>query len=233
MNARKILNARKSGHRHFPSGTVWTYRLSVWDLNLGIFPRLRCQTEASMSRPSQTESTYVQTVPDGKCLCQDFRAFIRLSCVHVQTFVRSCPDFRAFDRLSCVHQTFVRSCPDFRAFTRLSCVHVQTFVRTRLSCVHQTFVRSCPDFRAFMSRFSCVHQTFVRSPDFRGFMSRLSCVHQTFVRSCPGFRAFTKLSCVHVQNFRAFTKLFSFTYIYRKNFPVSLASNFFLKKQQV
>ena len=33
------MNARKSGHRHFPSGTVWTYRLSVWDLNLGMaFP---------------------------------------------------------------------------------------------------------------------------------------------------------------------------------------------------
>ena len=40
-------DARKSGHRHFlsgrsglrhlPSGTVWTYRLSVWDLNLGVF----------------------------------------------------------------------------------------------------------------------------------------------------------------------------------------------------
>ena len=26
----------RSGHRHFPSGTVWTYRLSVWDLNLGV-----------------------------------------------------------------------------------------------------------------------------------------------------------------------------------------------------
>ena len=24
-----------SGHRHFPSGTVWTYRFSVWHLNLG------------------------------------------------------------------------------------------------------------------------------------------------------------------------------------------------------
>ena len=151
-------------------------------------PRLRCQTEASMSRPSQTESTYVQTVPDGKCLCPDFRAFIRLSCVHVQTFVRSCPDFRAFDRLSCVHQTFVRS-SDFRAFmSRFSCVHVQIFVRstdfrafTRLSCVHvQTFVRS-PNFRAFMFRLSCVHvQTFVRSTDFRAFMFRLSCVFRCF-----------------------------------------------------
>ena len=75
-------------------------------------------------------SKYVQTVPDGSCLCPDFRSFDRLSCVHVQTFVRS-TDFRAFMfRLSCVHvQTFVRSCPDFRSFDRLSCVHVQTFVR--------------------------------------------------------------------------------------------------------
>ena len=132
-----------------------------------MLPRLR----------SQTESRYVQTVPDGKCLCPDRPR-------------RKVP----MSRLSCVHQTSVRSCPDFRAFTRLSCVHVQTFVR------------SCPDFRAF-DRLSCVHQTFVRSPDFRAFMSRLSCVHQTFLRKCPDFRAFTKLSCVHVQNFRAFTKL--------------------------
>ena len=113
---------------------------------------------------SQTESRYVQTVPDGKCLCPDRPRqkvpMSRLSCVH-QTFVRSCPDFRAFmSRLSCVHQTFVRSCPDFRAFmSRLPCVHVQTFVR------------SCPDFRAF-TIFLCVHvQTFV-------------CVHHILVRSC-------------------------------------------------
>ena len=36
-------------------------------------PRLRCQTE----------STYVQTIPDGSCLCPDFCAFTRLSCVHL------------------------------------------------------------------------------------------------------------------------------------------------------
>ena len=152
-----------------------------------------------MSRPSQTESAYVQTVPDGKCLCPDFRAFTRPSCVHVQTFVRS-PDFRAFmSRLSCVHQTFVRSCPDFRAFmSRFSCVR-QTFVRSpdfrafmsRLSCVHQTFVRSCPDFRAF-TKISCVHVQ-----NFRAF-TKLSCVRQTFVRSSD-IRASTRLSCVQVQ----------------------------------
>ena len=135
----------------------------------------RPRRKVPMSRPSQTESAYVQTFVRSP----DLRAFMsRLSCVH-QTFVRSCPDFRAFTRLSCVHvQTFVRSCPDFRAFDRLS-------------CVHQTFVRS-PDFCAFMSR------TFVRSPNFRAF-ARLSCVHdQTFVRS-PDY------SCVHVQTFVRFS----------------------------
>ena len=31
-------NARKSGHGHFPSGTVWTWALSVWDgLDMGTF----------------------------------------------------------------------------------------------------------------------------------------------------------------------------------------------------
>ena len=60
----------------------------------------------------------------------------RLSCVHVQTFVRSCPDHRAFTRPSCVHvQTIVRSCPDHRAFIRVSrpCNFERT---TPPSCVH-------------------------------------------------------------------------------------------------
>ena len=106
---------------------------------------------------------------------------IRLSCFHVQTFVRSA-DFRAFmSRFSCVHvQTFVRSCPDFRAFM------------SRLLCVHQTFVRSCSDFRAYLSRLSCVRQTFVRScSDFRAFfdVSRLC----NFERTTPS-------SCVHLRS---------------------------------
>ena len=97
-----------------------------------------------MSRPSQTESAYVQTILNGKCLCADILAFTRLSYVDVQPFMRS-PNFRAFiSRLSCVHQTFMRSCPDFRAFTRLSCVQVQTFVR------------SYPEFRAFTDTTSVV-----------------------------------------------------------------------------
>ena len=79
----------------------------------------------------------------------DFRTFmLRLSCVHVQTFVRS-TDFRAFPRFICVHHVFVRSWSDFRAFNRFPCVHAQTFVR------------SCPDVRAFTG-LSCVHvQIFV------------------------------------------------------------------------
>ena len=144
------------------------------------------------------------------CSCTIFCAFmIRLSCVHVQTFLRS-PDFRAFmSRLSCVHvQTFLQS-PDFRAFmSRLSRVHVRIFVR---SC--SDFRAFMSSFRAFMSRLSCVHQTFVRScSDFRAFMSRLSCVRQTFVRSCSDFRVFfgvsrlcnfertTPPSCVHLRS---------------------------------
>ena len=92
--------------------------------------KLRSQTEASMSRPSQVESTYVQTVTDGSCLCPEFRAFTRLSCVNVQTFVRS-SDFRAFmSRLSCVHQTFVRSTYFCAFMCRLLCIHVQTFERS-------------------------------------------------------------------------------------------------------
>ena len=76
---------------------------------------------------SQTESRYVQIVPDKKCLCPDRPR--RKVCMST---------------LSCVHQTFVGSFPDFCAITRLSCVHVQTSVRS-------------PDFRVLMSRLSCVH----------------------------------------------------------------------------
>ena len=145
-------------------------------------PRLRSQREESISQPSQTESAYVQTVPDGMCLCPNFRAFTGTSCVHVQTFVRS-PDFCALmSRLLCVQPILVRSCPIYRALNRLSCFHVQTFVRS-------------PDFRAFY-RFSCVHvRTFVRScPDLHAF-PRFICVHQVFVRSCLDFCAFVKLGC--------------------------------------
>ena len=120
--------------------------LMIFGINFGILflgnysgvPRLRSQREGSISRPSLTESAYVQTVPDGRCLCPDFRAFTRILCVHCQTFVRS-PDFRAFmSRLFCVQQTFVRS-TDFRAFM------------SRILWVRQTFV-CLTDFCTFMSR---------------------------------------------------------------------------------
>ena len=47
----------------------------------------------------------------------EFRAFIRISCVPVQTFLRPCALFRVFmSRLSCLQQKFERSGRDFRAF---------------------------------------------------------------------------------------------------------------------
>ena len=56
----------------------------------------------------QTESRNVQTVPGGKCLCPDFRAF---KIAYVQTFVRSLGNFeRSKIDYLCVHvQTIVRS----------------------------------------------------------------------------------------------------------------------------
>ena len=92
-----------------------------------------------MSRPSQTESAYVQTFERSKF-------FVRSSCVQNSL----CPDFRAFKIL--YDQTLVRSKLKF----------VRSFVRSktpmsRLSCV-QTCL--CPDFRAIKNAYV---QTFVRS----------------------------------------------------------------------
>ena len=119
-----------------------------------------------MSRQVQTESAYVQTVPDSKCLCPDRPRrkvdMSRLSCV--QNF--SCV-LRAFEDKYVQTITDRNSiCPDFRAFlSRPSC--------TPSSCVRRQI---CPD-----------------HPRPKQYMSRLSCVHvQTIVRSCPDFRAFTR-----------------------------------------
>ena len=87
--------------------------------------RLRCQTE----------SRYVQTVPDGKCLCPDPPRWkvpmSRLSCVQY---------------LSCVHKTL---CPDYGAF---KVAYVQIIVRSKLPMSRLSCVQSClcPDFRAFI-----------------------------------------------------------------------------------
>ena len=141
----------------------------------------RPRRKVSMSRPSQTESAYVQTFVRSKF-------FVRSSCVQKS----SCPDFRAFkiayvqtivrsklhmSRLSCVQNCI---CPDYRAF---KIVYVQTIVRSklhmsRLSCVQNCI---CPDYRAFKIAYV---QTFVRS---KLYMSRLSCVQNCI---CPDFRAF-------------------------------------------
>ena len=114
---------------------------------------------------SQTQSGYVQTGPDGKCLCRD-RPRLKLPMSrpsqtesgYVQTIVRS----KFFVRSSCVRRQI---CPDHpipkQYMSRLSCVLFQTIVRSNSnSCVQRQI------FSASMSRTSCVHvQTFVRSSD--------------------------------------------------------------------
>ena len=99
----------------------------------------RPRRKVSMSRPSQTESAYVQTFVRSKFL-------VRSSCVQNSL----CPDFRAFKIL--YDQTLVRSKLKF----------VRSFVRSktpmsRLSCVQK---HSCPDFRVIKNAYV---QTFVRS----------------------------------------------------------------------
>ena len=153
-----------------------------------------------MSRPSQTESAYVQTFVRSKffvrsscvqnSLCPDFRAFkilydqtlVRSKLKFVRSFVRS---KTPMSRLSCVQNLIW---PDFSAFQikfrALICAfkntYVQTFVRSnvlmsRLSCV-QTCL--CPDFRAFKILYD---QTLVRSK---------WKIVRSFVRWCPDYRAF-------------------------------------------
>ena len=121
-----------------------------------------------MSRPSQTESAYVQTFVRSKF-------FVRSSCVQKS----SCPNFRAF-KIAYV-QTFVRSKIDNL------CVHVQAIVRSkglmsRLSCLQKCLY---PDYRAFKIAYV---QTIMRS---KLHMSRLSCVQNCI---CPDYRAFTFFS---------------------------------------
>ena len=125
----------------------------------------RPRRKVPMSRPSQTQSAYVQTIPDGKCLCPDRpRLKVPMSrpsqteSGYVQTIVSS----KLFVRSSCVRKQL---CPDHprpkRYMSRLSCVLVQTIVRSKSnSCVQRQ------NFSASMSTPSCVHvQNFVRSPD--------------------------------------------------------------------
>ena len=106
---------------------------------------------------SQTESRYVQTVPDGKCLCPD-RPRWRVSMswpsqtesAYAQTiafetfsaiFVRSMSNkSRPSQTENVFVQTFVRSCPDHRAL-QIKFVLSNTKV----------LVRQCPDHRAFTS----------------------------------------------------------------------------------
>ena len=113
---------------------------------------------------SQTQSGYVQTGPDGKCLCPDRpRLKVPMSrpsqteSGYVQTFVRS----KFFVRSSCVRRQIFPDHPRPKQYmSRLSCVLVQTIVRSNSkSCVQ------CQIFSASMSRPSCGYvQTIVRLP---------------------------------------------------------------------
>ena len=95
---------------------------------------VRPRRKLPISRPSQTESGYVQTIVQSKL-------FMRSSCVRTQI----CPDYprskRYMSRLSCVlDQNIVRSKPN-RAFNA------------------KILVRPCPDHRSFISRLSRVRHT--------------------------------------------------------------------------
>ena len=107
-----------------------------------------------MSRQAQTESAYLQTVPDSKCLCPD-RPRLKVPMPrpsqtesgYVQTIVRSI----LFVRSSCVRRQI---CPDHprpkRYMSRPSCVHVQTIVRSSVFPDRVTLNARHP-LRAFIS----------------------------------------------------------------------------------
>ena len=131
-------------------------------------PRLRCQTE----------SRYVQTIPDGKCLCPDPpRRKVSMSrpsqteSVYVQTLPDGkclCPDPPRrkvpMSRPSQTESVYVQTLPDGKCLcpdpprrkvsmsrpSQTESAYVQTFVRSKFF-VRSSCVQksSCPDFRAF------------------------------------------------------------------------------------
>ena len=155
-------------------------------------PRLRCQTE----------SRYVQTVPDGKFLCQDYRAFKTFSAFFVRSKLNMS---RPSQSRSVYVRTFVRSCPDHRALQI-------KFVRSKSKVLE----RPCPDHRAFMSRLSCVHQTEKKIA---------SCGTVLFVED-EGGRGFSKFDYFHRVNL-----LFKLNQILPKIFWYSLSGKNFEKRK--
>ena len=83
-------------------------------------PKLRSQSEASMSRRSQTENVYAQTVLVENFLGPYFCAFVRFSCVHVQAFELS---------------------PQIPAFTEFFCNDVKTLMRSPKLCTSDVQVQ--------------------------------------------------------------------------------------------
>ena len=120
------------------------------------YPGRGARPKPDMSRQSQTESAYVQTVPGQK---KPMSRPSKTECAYVKTivrskiisafFVRSKSNMSRPSQTKSVYvQIFVRSCPDHRALQI-------KFVRSN----SKVLLRSCPDHRAFMSRLSCVQQT--------------------------------------------------------------------------
>ena len=109
----------------------------------------RLRRKESMSRPSPTESAYVQTFVRSKF-------FVRLTCVHISPF----PDFLRsklpMSRLSCVPNQ--NSCAQI--------LKICAFM-SRISCVQKHL---CPDICAAKNFFAFFVRSKVR-------ISRLSCVH--------------------------------------------------------
>ena len=129
--------------------------------------------KVSMSRPSQTESAYVQTIVRSKFFVRSSCVQkSRLSCVPMENSCAQKMIICAFmSRISSVQKAL---CPDFLAYKN---AYVQTFVRSK-----RKFVRSKIDNL-------CIHvQTIVRS---KGLMSRLSCVQKCL---CPDFLSVQKLT---------------------------------------
>ena len=102
----------------------------------------RTRRKMSMSRPSQTESAFVQTFLRSRFSC--FRRAFKNP--HVQTFVRS---KLPMSRISCVPNR--NSCAT--KFDNL-CVYVQTIARSKHSISTLSFVQNClcSDFRAFQTK---------------------------------------------------------------------------------
>ena len=120
----------------------------------------RPRQNMSMSRPHQTERTYVQTFVRSKI-------FVLSSCLQKSL----CPDFCAFKIT--YDQTFVRSKPKIvRSNFENLCVHVQTIVRSK---THMSKLFCVQKWVGITQRF---YNLFISSIDILGVMVVMKCPQQ-------------------------------------------------------